>query len=247
VRLVLALLLHIVDQIHSPVTVKRLESDRTHTQLRNQLLTVTMLFRRSSTGVFRPDVAQALTRDVFGFLPQTNVPQSIKAANFRHWETVKLHNQQLQEYYPKMDGIDKICSLIGAIKNEGQKTIQEFHQYLAAKPPPVTWIAANTSEAAVDNALQFVFQLWLFAEPNLNDKSISLQKAVHNSLDSIKAPSNKWLREDFSADTLKSTGLRFIYTHNLAEHLIFASRKEIKIFGHTKVLKRYAESFTAER
>jgi hypothetical protein len=207
---------------------------------------VALLFRRS-TGGFRPDVARALTCDVFGFLPQTNVPRPIEAAIFHHWETLKLHNQQLQENYPNIKGIDNIRRLIGVLINERQKTIQELHHHLAANPPPVTWISANTSEAAVDNALQFVFHLWLFAEPNLNDKSITLQQAVHNSLDSIKASSKKWLREDFSADTLKSTGFRFIYTHNLAEHLIFASRNEIKIFCHTKVLKRYAESFTAER
>ena len=98
----------------------------------------------------------------------------------------------------------------------------------------------NDSDHVLDKILCLSLRLWLFVNPDLEDETMTLQQSVQKFLSKIRGSSNKWLWLDFCEQTLIKRGkFRIVYTSDIAQHLTFASKSDIRVFSHASVLELY--------
>ncbi|MCJ1327365.1 hypothetical protein MMC10_004034 [Thelotrema lepadinum] len=130
-----------------------------------------------------------------------------------------------------------VIALINHVKPQSQSSINDIRMSFKKNSPG--WLL-NDSDHVLDKILCLSLRLWLFVNPDLEDETMTLQQSVQKFLSKIRGSSNKWLWLDFCEQTLIKRGkFRIVYTSDIAQHLTFASKSDIRVFSHASVLELY--------
>lgn len=186
-------------------------------------------------------LTERLLRGVWGFRSDDKIEKRKAAACFYHYENLLNNRHLLDEKTGLRESMQQsadVSALVSILKSQSQRKLSDIHAHLSINAPD--WILDSGDEETIDNVLRFAARLWLFTKPDLSDKSRTLEQSVQVPLSKINGASNSWLWLDFSAAMLeKRGGFRIHYTSDIAEHLTFASRYDIRVFAHSCVLERY--------
>ena len=147
----------------------------------------------------------------------------------------------------RLNGFDecsKVVELINLVRNNASSTLKEIIH--AIQKASRKWCGTTFDEAAARSALELAIRLWLFSGLPLEDLSQTLSEASKQRYSITPAQSAapdavpKMLSTDFSAKSLtRKGGFYLVWTSDLADHLTFASKNQLRVFRHAQVLRKY--------
>jgi hypothetical protein len=191
----------------------------------------------------KTEITQNLLRRIWGFSFPERVPKPKAASYFSHYYTLLSNQRLLDDQNTSLRESDSqssdVATLIAGFKQQTRKSIADIRTSLQNSPP--AWLRNSQSREVQDKVLAFAVRLWLFTKPDLSNDVLTLQDAVRGPLTSISTnPSNEWIWLDFSANTLsQKAGFRIMWTSDLSEHLMFASKTVIRVFSHASALEQF--------
>lgn len=144
------------------------------------------------------------------------------------------------------DEYSKVVELIDLVRNNVNLTLSEIIN--AIQKASRKWCSTAFDDAAARSALELAIRLWLFRIPSLEDLSWTLSEVLKQHHPSKPVPSwspaqyadVQMLSADFSAKSLtRKGGFYMVWTSDLADHLTFASKNQLRVFRHAQVLRTY--------
>lgn len=142
--------------------------------------------------------------------------------------------------------------LVDTVRNDTSAKISDLIK--SVQRASSSWARTAFDHTEAVRALQFATGLWLFCSPDLSNSSSTLAEATKTHLEksfssssthtSVPATgavaSTGLLSSDFSANSLtRKGGFYLIWTSDLAEHLTFVSKDQLRIFRHALILQKY--------
>jgi len=194
------------------------------------------------------------------------------STNLQHYAHPYLtHCNELRSLFEE-DGLSKanrtdIVELVKLVKCNQNKTIEEIEDEISNAN--FHWINPLTRDDSIRNTFDFAIRLWLFIEPDLSDRSLTLPEVVERCLPrrfqkaekshtvstttwSISAlassgrplkdeDSSPYLPVDFSEKSLtRKGGIKLEWTSYLADHLSFAGKSRLRVFRHASAIRQYS-------
>ena len=143
-----------------------------------------------------------------------------------------------------------VTELIGIVKGNSQGSVEDVETAITGAN--LNALENGSDPVSVSAALRFAMRLWLFTEPDLSNKSLTLGQLVGQRLPKIASPTPlahpNSLSDDFSAKSLtRKGGFRLVWTSYLSQHLTFEGTSRLRVFRHAAALRQYANSNSKER
>lgn len=158
-------------------------------------------------------------------------------------DTIQANNLLAQTPSP-FDRCTEVIELVNLVKCKCLLSIADVT--LAVQQACSGWMTTAIDGEAAHCALKLALKLWLFSEPSLNDPSQMLIHANRKHYEPGRTSQNplavdiKSLSTDFSAKSLtRKGGFYLVWTSDLSQHLTFASKDQIRVFRHARILEQY--------
>ena len=137
-----------------------------------------------------------------------------------------------------------VVELISLVQGKCDLSVQDIES--AVRAANLACLEDCYDDESASAALDFALRLWLFTEPDLEEKKSALSEVVAQKLPAAlsqsHAPDLPCLSDDFSAKSLtRKGGLRLVWTSYLSEHLLLEG-SQLKVFRHASALRRHAGS-----
>jgi hypothetical protein len=191
-------------------------------------------------------LVQCLLPSVWGLAPET-APSYRLAAYGEHW----------RETVTSIDDVDllltpqrNVTKLIAIVRGSSQGSVGDVEAAIAKAN--LDALPNGADAVSVTAALRFAMRLWLFTEPDLSDKSLTLSQLVEKQLPQATTPTTlanyHHLSDDFSVKSLtRKAGFRLVWTSYLSQHLTFEGTSHLRVFRHASALRQYANLKSTER
>lgn len=182
---------------------------------------------------------------VWGLNPRT--PSYRLKAYGEHWkESMNLiDDAELTLNFHK-----NVTELIEIVRENSRGSVENVETAIAGAN--LRALEHSSGPISVTAALRFAMRLWLFTEPELSDKSLTLRQLVEQKLPKTTTSTDpailRTLSDDFSAKSMtRKGGFRLVWTSYLSEHLTFEDSSSLRVFRHTSALQQYASLKSKER
>ena len=143
-----------------------------------------------------------------------------------------------------------VTELIAIVRENSQGSVENVETAIAGAN--LRALEHDPDPISITAALRFSMRLWLFTEPELSDKSLTLRQLVEQKLPKTATSTDlailHTLSDDFSAKSItRKGGFRLVWTSYLSEHLTFEGTSSLRVFRHASALRQYASLKSRER
>lgn len=207
--------------------------------------------RKSRIGKVGEAKHREILDGIWGLDLDTNV--SCPAAYIEHYRQTQL---VVRSSPLRSIGTNKTIDLVKLVKEHHGQSIATIKNELRSSQ--TKWAIHDVDDAAASRAVETITMLWLMATPSkmpseLGDKLFLrdiVAQGFENSNPSVPAAARsiKELSPDFSSLNLsRKAGIKILYTSCLTEHLLMSGKRQLRVFHHASMLRKYRELNSVEK